>query len=199
MGEDCKDIAPRVHIHFIRTVDEKLVRQACALYASEFKGPNGIPLSLVRSHIESGKYQLHVGLLDSRFVAMALIWTDTHNVFTHVDYLAVKRAFRRKGIGSNLLAHIIEHAPTDLQTVEVVPEDVPFYARYGFVPAPFTYLFPASKKQVLFTLMMRNGSGAPLSATNIEYVVKALYCDLHNKKRTNARLQSCLASIRKMS
>ncbi len=185
-----------MNVIFTSTRQKALLKQAYALYSSEFLGPTGISVRRVQHLVQTRRYRVFVARLASRVVAVAFVWTDSSHQFAHIDYIVVDVSLRHRGIGTALMNFISQKTANALLTVEVIKKDIPFYTRLRFVILPLAYSFPPSSRRIPLTLMLRSKGGTKfLSRASMEHIVTALFCDLHRQKPTRTILKKCLASI----
>lgn len=176
-------------------------RAAMQIYMSEFRSSR-LPVAKIRSLLRTGSYQLFVAQDAGRVLAMALIWVCTRPVFVHLDYIAVKREWKRRGIGIAfyrwLIAQMGKLSPrAGLLTLEVEDDLLGFYRRSQTqVLHDVPYLFPAPRGPIPMHLMVYDRQARKtLSRAVVQGIIRALYRGIHNRGADDALLRSFISRV----
>jgi len=176
-------------------------RDAIQIYMSEFRSSR-LPIAKIRSLLRTGSYQLFVGQGAERVLAMALIWVCTRPAFVHLDYIAVRRGWKGRSIGTTFYRWLIEHmgklSPHALLlTLEVEDDLLGFYRRSQTrVLHDVPYLFPAQRGPVPMHLMAYDSQGRKtLGRAVVQAIIRALYQGIHNRGADDALLRSFISRV----
>jgi GNAT superfamily N-acetyltransferase len=176
-------------------------REAMQIYMSEFRSSR-LPIAKIRSLLRTGSYQLFVGQDAGRVLAMALIWVCTRPAFVHLDYIAVRREWNGRGIGTTFYRWLIEcveklSSRTQLLTLEVEDDLLGFYRRSQTrVLHDVPYLFPAPHGPMPMHLMVYDRQGRKtLGRTVVQEIIRALYRGIHNRGANDALLRSFISRV----
>jgi len=186
----------RVEQYYSRRFDE-----AMRIYMSEFRSSR-LPISKIRSLLRTESYQLFTAQDAEQVLAMALIWVCARPAFVHLDYIAVGREWKGRGVGTAfyrwLVAHLGQLSPrARLLTLEVEDELLGFYRRSRTrtlhdVP----YLFPAPRGPIPMHLMVYDRRARKtLSRTAVQDIIRALYRGIHNRGADDALLRSFISRV----
>ncbi len=176
-------------------------REAMHIYMAEFHSSR-LPIRKIRSLLRTGSYQLFVAQGAERVLAMALIWECTRPAFIHLDYIAVKREWKGRGIGTALYRWLIENmgklSPrARLLTLEVEDDLLNFYRRSQTrVLHDVPYLFPAQRGPIPMHLMVYDHQERrTLSRAVVQEIICALYRGIHNRRADDALLRSFISRV----
>lgn len=177
-------------------------RQATRIYLAEFPRDSRLSIGRVRILLKEGNYQLIVAETNGWVLGFALIWICRSPAFVHLDYLAVAREWKGKGIGTALYCWLITHLPdfsprARLLTLEVEDELISFYQRSKTrLLRNLSYQFPGPLGPVPMHLMVYDAQErTALDQRTVRGVIHALYCGLHRRKSTDPLLRSCLTQV----
>jgi GNAT superfamily N-acetyltransferase len=193
----------RANLSFTRVEQyySRRFRDAMRIYISEFHGSR-LPITKIRSLLRTGSYQLFAAQKAEQVPAMALIWVCARPAFVHLDYIAVNREWKGRGIGTAFYRWLIEHLDqvsprAQLLTLEVEDELLGFYRRSQTrtlhdVP----YLFPAPRGPLPMHLMAYDRQArTTLSRTVVQDIIRALYHGIHNRGADDALLRSFISRV----
>jgi predicted GNAT family acetyltransferase len=80
--------------------------QAAAIYAESIPASERQTVDTIKERVNSGKEKLYVGEKDGEVSMMALLYPLEGTQFVLLDYMAVKEAHRKHGVGSEFLKNI---------------------------------------------------------------------------------------------
>jgi hypothetical protein len=176
-------------------------RDAMQIYMSEFRSSR-LPVAKIRSLLRTGSYQLFVAQDVERALAMALIWVCIRPAFIHLDYIAVKREWKGRSIGTAFYLWLIKNmgklSPRDqLLTLEVEDDLLGFYRRSQTqVLHNVSYLFPAPHGPMPMHLMVYDRRRRKtLSCVVVQEIIRALYQGIHNRGPDDALLRSFISRV----
>ena len=176
-------------------------RDAMQIYMAEFHSSR-LPISKVRSLLRTGSYQLFVAQDAERVLAMALIWECSRPAFIHLDYIAVKREWKGRSVGTAfyrwLSKNIGKLSPrARLLTLEVEDDLLDFYRRSQTrVLHDVPYLFPAQRGPIPMHLMVYDRQERrTLSRAVVQAIIRALYQGIHNRGPEDALLRSFIFRV----
>ena len=176
-------------------------RDAMQIYMAEFYSSR-LSISKIRSLLRTGSYQLFVGQDADRVLAMALMWACTRPAFVHLDYIAVKREWKGRSIGTAFYRWLIENigklSPrAQLLTLEVEDDLLDFYRRSQTrVLHDVPYLFPAPHGPIPMHLMVYDRRGRKtLGRVVVQKIIRALYRGIHNRGADDALLRSFVSCV----
>jgi len=176
-------------------------RDAMRIYLSEFHSSR-LPISKIRFLLRTESYQLFVVQDAEQVLAMALIWVCARPAFVHLDYIAVKREWKGRGIGTAFYRWLIEHlgqlSPhAQLLTLEVEDELLGFYRRSQTQTLhDVPYLFPAPRGPLPMHLMVYDRQArTTLSRTVVQDIIRALYRGIHNRRADDVLLRSFISRV----
>ena len=191
------------HLSFVRVGQyySRPFGEAMRIYVSEFHGSR-LPISKIRALLRTGSYQLFTAQGAERVLAMALVWVCSRPAFVHLDYIAVGREWKGRGVGTAFYRWLVEHlgqlSPrAQLLTLEVEDELLGFYRRSRTrtlhdVP----YLFPAPHGPIPMHLMVYDRRARKtLSRTAVQDIIHALYRGIHNRGAADPLLRSFISRI----
>jgi ribosomal protein S18 acetylase RimI-like enzyme len=177
-------------------------RQAMRIYLAEFPRDSRLAIDRIRTLLREGNYQLIVAEKNRQVLGFALIWICRSPVFVHLDYIAVMREWKGKGIGTALYRWLMTHLPdfsprARLLTLEVEDDLISFYQRSQTrLLRDLSYQFPGPLGPVPMHLMVHDAQGrTELDRRTVRGVMRALYCGLHRRKPTDPLLRSCLTQV----
>lgn len=195
------------------TPDHPAFAELIAVYEDAFFVGERLPHDRLVELLRAGRMEAFA-LRDAGAVAgMALV--ARFPAFAHLDYLAVRRADRGRGVGSRVLAgvvaHLGAHAP-DLALLSLeVGDDAPvpgeigadrlrrirFYrARGAVLLANVDYLFPAyGRDPIPMNLMAFPLRDDPITTERVGEVIHDLYVGLHGRDPTDPTLQDLLRKL----
>ncbi|HEV8714441.1 MAG TPA: GNAT family N-acetyltransferase [Candidatus Binatia bacterium] len=176
-------------------------RDAMQIYLSEFHSSR-LPITKVLSLLRTESYQLFAVQDAEQVLAMALIWVCARPAFVHLDYIAVKREWKGRGIGTAFYRWLIEHlgqlsSRARLLTLEVEDELLGFYRRNQTqILHDVPYLFPASRGPLPMHLMVYDRQArTTLSRTVVQDIIRALYRGIHNRGADDVLLRSFISRV----
>jgi len=176
-------------------------RDVMQIYMAEFHSSR-LPISKVRSLLRTGSYQLFVTQDAERVLAMALIWECSRPAFIHLDYIAVKREWKGRNIGTTFYRWLIKNmgklSPrTQLLTLEVEDDLLGFYRRSQTrVLHDVPYLFPAPHGPIPMHLMVYDRRRRKtLDRAVVQAIIRALYQGIHNRGPDDALLRSFISRV----
>jgi len=176
-------------------------RAAMQIYRVEFPD-TAFPTSRTRALLKAGSYQLLVAEDESGVLAMALVWVCRRPTFLHLDYIAVRKEEKGRGIGTALYRWLIDHlqelAPgARLLTLEVDDELLGFYRRSSTkVLQNVPYMFPAQQGPLPLNLMVHDRLGRKtLNRALVQAIIRGLYRGIHNRGSDDALLCSFIARV----
>ena len=176
-------------------------RAAMQIYMAEFHSSR-LSISKIRSLLKTGSYQLFVAQDAERILAMALIWECSRPAFLHLDYIAVKREWKGRSIGTAFYRWLIKNmgklSPrARLLTLEVEDDLLGFYRRSQTrILHKVPYLFPARRSPIPMHLMVYNRQGRKtLSRAVVQAIIRALYQGIHNRGPDDALLRSFISRV----
>jgi ribosomal protein S18 acetylase RimI-like enzyme len=177
-------------------------RQAMQIYLAEFPRDSRLSIDRIRTLLREGNYQLIIAEKNGQVLGFALIWICRSPAFVHLDYIAVAREWKGKGIGTALYRWLITHLPdfsprARLLTLEVEDDLIAFYQRSQTqLLHNLSYQFPGPLGPIPMHLMVHDAHGrAELDRRTVRGVMRALYCGLHRRKSTDPLLRSCLTQV----
>ncbi len=88
--------------------NHKDFEDAIKIYIESFPPNERHSIATIKTRIESGYYRLFIGRLENEVVFMALFWPLKNTEFILFDYMAVKKNYRNKGIGTKFLENIFD-------------------------------------------------------------------------------------------
>ncbi|SEM19226.1 Ribosomal protein S18 acetylase RimI [Mesobacillus persicus] len=86
--------------------DETLWLNIKDIYYEAFPDHGAKPEKIIRNMFEKGLCTFHIGIEENKPVAMALTGSTKESQYLIIDYLAVKKANQRQGIGNELSLYI---------------------------------------------------------------------------------------------
>ncbi|HJY80738.1 MAG TPA: GNAT family N-acetyltransferase [Candidatus Binatia bacterium] len=176
-------------------------RDAMRIYMAEFHSSR-LSISKIRSLLKTGSYQLFVAQDAERVLAMALIWECSRPAFLHLDYIAVKREWKGRSIGTAFYRWLIKNmgklSPrARLLTLEVEDDLLGFYRRSQTrILHKVPYLFPARRGPIPMHLMVYDRQGRnTLGRTVVQAIIRGLYQGIHNRESDDALLRSFISRV----
>jgi ribosomal protein S18 acetylase RimI-like enzyme len=177
-------------------------RQAMRIYLAEFPRDSRLSIDYIRTLLKEGNYQLIIAEKNGQVLGFALIWICRFPAFVHLDYLAIAREWKGKGIGTALYRWLITHLSdfsrrVRLLTLEVEDDLISFYQQSQTrLLRDLSYQFPGPLGPVPMHLMVHDAQGrTELDQRIVRGVIRALYCGLHRRTPTDPLLRSCLTHI----
>ena len=172
------------------------------IYHAEFPRDSRLSIAHIRSLLKEGDYQLIVAEEHGQVLGFALIWLCRQPAFVHLDYIAVERQWKGKGVGTALYRWLITHLQdllprASLVTLEVDAQLIAFYQRSQTRLLRDTpYVFPGPLGPVPMQLMVYDAQGrTELDRRTVRGIMRALYCGLHQRPPTDASLRWCLSRV----
>ena len=176
-------------------------RDAMQIYMAEFYSSR-LSISKIRSLLKTGSYQLFVAQDAERVLAMALIWSRVRPAFIHLDYIAVKREWKGRSIGTAFYRWLIKNmgklSPrAQLLTLEVEDDLLDFYRRSQTrVLHDVPYLFPAPRGPMPMHLMVYDRRGRKtLDRAVVQAIIRGLYQGIHKRGPDDALLRSFISRV----
>lgn len=183
---------------------------ALDIYDAAFPASERIPRQIVGDRIDSGVYELWVGLAETRVVFMSILYTLQDSDLILLGYIATHADYRNQGIGSQFLQELIETLRSRdrylLIEMEVPDDGDPFtQRRYGF----YQRLGAKVLKDVCYILPPLSG-GEPtpmwlavapqyhteeLSGDRARQLLIQLFTEVYDRPPDDPLLQTCLASV----
>lgn len=195
------DLSPNLSFARVEQYYSRRFRDAMRIYVSEFHSSR-LPITKIRSLLRIGSYQLFTARHAEQVLAMALIWVCARPAFVHLDYIAVRREWKGRGIGTAFYRWLIEHlgqlSPrAQLLTLEVEDELLGFYRRSQTQTLhDVPYLFPAPCGPMPMHLMVYDRQARKtLSRPVVQDIIRALYGGIHNRGADDALLRSFISRV----
>ena len=164
----------------------------------------------ILNRIESNQIKLLVVKLDLKVVGFALVWEVAHLATNYIEYIAVLKEYRNKGIGGFLLNALKDYAGSFNLLVEIENPSinnldlnkikrVKFYKKNGFTHIPnIKYKMPSMDNEEetisMFLLRYTNQNNEIIINYLIE-VVNFLYLTVYHKQKNNVHLQDIIKTI----
>lgn len=92
----------------VHDIGDEAFRDAMDIYLDTIPANERQEVSVIKERVATSKERLLVGRLNDEVVCIALIYPFQNSEFVLIDYLAVKKTVRQKGIGTSLIRHILE-------------------------------------------------------------------------------------------
>ncbi|MGE0680790.1 MAG: GNAT family N-acetyltransferase [Candidatus Binatia bacterium] len=196
------NIRPQFSFCRIEQYSSQRFHQVMRIYLAEFPRDSRLSIDRIRTLLKEGNYQLIVVEKNGQVLGFALIWICRLPAFVHLDYLAVAREWRGKGVGTALYRWLIAQLPdfsprARLLTLEVENDLISFYQRSQTrLLHNLLYQFPGPLGPVPMHLMVYDTQErTELDQRTVRGVMRALYGGLHRRKSTDPLLRSCLAQV----
>jgi ribosomal protein S18 acetylase RimI-like enzyme len=197
-------MTPEISVRRVEHYFSRCFREAMRIYHAEFPADSRLSLARIRQLLKSEQYQLYVAQPQETegVRAFALVWICPRPAFVHLDYLAVEREWKGRGIGTSLyrwlIAHMGELAPrAQLLTLEVEDALIEFYRRsQTHLVQNVPYLFPGPSGPIPMHLMVHDRQGRKtLKRAVVQNIIRALYGGLHRRAADDPLLQSFLPQL----
>lgn len=186
----------------VQQYSSRRFREGMQIYRSEFPSDSRLSITKIKRLLNAGSYQLFVAQDTQRVRACALVWVCQRPAFVHLDYIAVRRADKGRGIGTALYRWLIASLPrlaprAQLLTLEVGDTLIDFYRRSQTqVLDKVPYLFPGPRGPLPMHLMVHDRSGRKtLRRAVVQDLIRALYCGLHQRAADDALLRSFISRV----
>jgi GNAT superfamily N-acetyltransferase len=163
--------------------DEELWKKASTIYDQAFQGKGAKPEKIIRNMFKKNICSLHLGIVDSKVIAMGLIGKLEGTTTLLIDYLAVLEDDRNKGMGQLFLSYIKEWALKngrfDSILIEVESETslentkrIHFWKKCGFILTDYVhhYIWVPEPYQAMY-FKLKSNSNLPKNGEQLfEYI-----------------------------
>lgn len=168
-------------------------RQAMAMYSSSFPANETRPMRETRRMLGSEPYSLWVAGPTGAAHAFALVYG--WDGFALLDYVAVERSHRGRGLGSALFAGLLERLGVDVVLLEVQNPDgihmerdarMRFWRRMGAVTITTGYVLPsyAGEPETMSLMAVFRGGETP-SVHGMRRYVEHIHQDVYGYHKTD--------------
>jgi ribosomal protein S18 acetylase RimI-like enzyme len=197
-----KEPSSRLSFSRVERYGSRRFRDAMRIYVVEFPRESRLSIHRIRALLKERDYQLIVAEEEGRVLGFALIWLCRRPALVHLDYIAIARQWKGKGIGTALYGWLIKHLQelsprASLLTLEVDAELIAFYQRSQTrLLREVSYLFPGPLGPVPMQLMVYDAQDrGTLDRKTVRGMIRALYCGLHRRQPTDSSLRFCLSRL----
>jgi GNAT superfamily N-acetyltransferase len=189
--------------------------QATAIYTESIPAAERQTLDTIKERVNSGKEKLYIGEKDGEVSMMALLYPLEGTQFVLLDYMAVKEAHRKHGVGSEFLKNIykitgyrdklfiieVEDPKTGtLQEQETRQKRIYFYRKNGAkILKHVRYLLPPlqgnTPTEMILLVISQSNRLLWLAGDAIKELVVQIYSDLYGRGEEDRLLTPVLESI----
>jgi hypothetical protein len=189
--------------------------QAATIYTESIPASERQVLDTIKERITSGKEKLYVGEKDGEVSLMALLYPLEDTQFVLLDYLAVKEAHRKHGVGSEFLKNIykitgyrdklflceVDDPKTGTaQEHETRQRRVYFYRKNGAkILRHVRYVLPPlqgdASTDIILLVISSNNRLLWLAGDAIKEAVVQIYSELYGRGESDPLLAPILESI----
>lgn len=189
--------------------------EAVTIYSQSIPATESQTIDTIKERINSGKEKLYIGEKNGEVSLMALLYPLENTQFVLIDYLAVKEAYRKHGVGSEFIKKIYEI--TDLknkifiievedpktgtaQEQETRQRRVYFYRKNGAkILKHVHYILPPlqgnSPTDMILLVISQNSRILWLSGEAIKEAIVQIYSELYGRNESDPLLAPALKSI----
>lgn len=187
-------------------------KKAIEIYTESFPSNERHPPHTIKERVDKGLYRVFVGHLENEVAFMALFWPLRDTDFILFDYMAVKRNYQNKGIGTKFMKSIIDtlgmkdkylilevENPDYGDNKEQRKRRVEFYTRHGarkmknvrYILPPLSGNTPT--EMILMVLPEYNGGKIP--GMLVKKIIIQIYKELYNRNENDPLLNSFIYEI----
>lgn len=164
----------------------------------------------ILNRIEKNKIKLLVVKLDMKVVGFALVWEVAHLATHYIEYIAVLKGYRNKGIGGFLLKSLKDYAGNSILLVEIENPSinnldlikikrVEFYKKNGFTFIPnIKYKMPSMDNEdgaISMFLLRYDKCNNEIMVNYLIELVNFLYITVYQKQKNNLHLRNIIKTI----
>ncbi|HEY9170295.1 MAG TPA: GNAT family N-acetyltransferase [Lutibacter sp.] len=196
----------------IHSIKDSYYDGAMIIYKESFPPSELQPLSKISERIIPGKSQLFVGIIEEEVICMALLWDFNNTNFTLLDYMAVSEKHRNNNFGSKLFNFLVDKVISNHKFMLIEAENylygenreqrkkrINFYLKNGsYLLGNVPYMLPPLdnsaplEMQLMIAPKYKIGT---LKKSEIENLIKRLYCVIYEKSENDALLVAVLKKI----
>ncbi|WP_337860427.1 GNAT family N-acetyltransferase [Ferroplasma sp.] len=200
-----------IKINEVKTDDE--FNQAIKIYDEAFPEGEKRPVSDIKRNIIENNEKMLIAKYNDTPVVFSMIWPIAGTDFLFLDYVAVSKDYRGKGIGSVFLEKIFEISENDAfnhMIFEVEnPEEgenkkqrvarIKFYRRAGArTVTGFKYFLPPrnnNKAQEMKLMIISRKNVKNVNGKKIQSVLAEIYTHIYNRNSNDKTLNGILDDI----
>lgn len=186
--------------------------EAFQIYLDSFPPSERQPEDIIQERLANQIYQWFVAKVDEKVVAIALLYDLKGTDFILLDYLGTDKKYQGRGIGTELMNHIIKLAIASQKTlvIEVEHPDsdenaeekrrrVKFYQRIGAkILNNVRYLLPPLSGELpteMLLMVVPEYPGGKLSGSLVKQLIQQLYLEVYRRDEGDRLLNSFIHEI----
>jgi ribosomal protein S18 acetylase RimI-like enzyme len=183
------------------------------IYEEAFPPAEKRPVDDIKRNIEKNHEKMFIGKHNGNPVIFVMMWPVNDSDFLFLDYIAVKKEYRGKGLGSLFLERIFDLEDNDNYDHVIFevenPEEgnnknqrrerIKFYRRAGAKTLTgFKYFLPPrnnNKSQEMKLMIMSRKNIKRVDGEKIQGVLEQIYTHIYNRKSDDKTLNGILDNI----
>jgi len=201
-----------VKFYEISDTNHEDFKEAIEIYNESFPSNERHKTSTIKERVAKGLYRVVVGRLKNEVVFMALFWPLRNTEFILFDYLAVKKNYRNRGIGTKFMENIFDilNVKNKYFILEVENPDygdnreqrarrVEFYKRHGAKQMKnLRYILPPlsgdTPTEMILMVLPQYKSGK-ISGKLVKKIIIQIYKELYDRNENDPLLNSFIHDI----
>jgi hypothetical protein len=201
-----------IDIEQIKSTKDSLYKQAIDIYIDSFPSSERQSLATIAYRINCSKCKM-IALVENNFVlGMAIIWKFSNDRIGLIDYIAIEKNNRNRGLGGLLLTSILnEEVKIDYWAIEIEhpnygtnimerKQRLRFYLTNGArIASNIKYFMPAQDNsndiEMLILFMSKTNDFMDIKKEDIIFLLEKIYFEVYSLDPKNALAQSILSEI----
>ncbi|MBK9935482.1 MAG: GNAT family N-acetyltransferase [Cytophagaceae bacterium] len=201
----------------INTLDKNLLTQFEEVYTDAFPANERQPLRVILDRINHKKETLLAAFIDVELVAFALLFELQNTEYYLLDYLAIKKDHRSKGLGGEMLKKVLEFSfaknksillevdhPNNSENELQNTNRIKFYQKYGAkIIDNLIYELPDLEKKnnptfQFLMIIQKDRTIDKISGKEIKVILEQLYYQLYEgifDEDKLKKMKTCLHEI----
>ncbi|MCL4452477.1 GNAT family N-acetyltransferase [Ferroplasma sp.] len=181
------------------------------IYEEAFPPSEKRPVEDIKRNIAKDHEKMFIGKYDGNPAIFIMMWPVNDSDFLFLDYIAVKKEYRGKGLGSTFLKKIFDieegynhvifevENPNEGDNKSQRMKRIKFYRRAGAKTLTgFKYFLPPrnnNKSQEMKLMIMSRKSIKMVDGEKIQTVLEQIYTHIYNRKSDDKTLNGILDNI----
>jgi len=190
-------------------IDDPQFNEAIEIYNEAFPDKEKRPLNDLKNNINDGE-KLFIGKYNNSTIMLSIIWEIKNTDYLFLDYIAVKKEYRNKRIGTKFLKNIFNIFKNYNNVIFEVenPEEgenknqrikrINFYKKLGAKELTgFKYFLPPRNGKIenMVLMILSRNQNEVLNGEKIENILSLIYKHIYHRNNNDETLKNIVNDI----
>lgn len=190
-------------------IDDPQFNEAIEIYNEAFPDKEKRPLNDLKNNISEGE-KLFIGKYNNSTIMLSIIWEIENTDYLFLDYIAVKKEYRNKRIGTKFLKNIFNifkyynnvifevENPEEGENKNQRIKRINFYKKLGAKELTgFKYFLPPRNGKIenMVLMILSRNQNEVLNGEKIENILSLIYKHIYHRNNNDETLKNIVNDI----